>query len=104
MAKIKLKKKKKKEEIAEFVERIRNRQAEILYKELAVVRHLLDKGLANISHIDSSDNLAEAAFKAGRGFDSLDQANDKLERILEDMQLSNEFEHYDEIIADLNDN
>jgi hypothetical protein len=75
-------------------------QLETLYKDLAKVKHNLSVALNKIGFIDSCENLAEAAFKAGRAYGPLDEANDKLEEILEEIYSNNNVDHWD----DVNDN
>lgn len=72
-------------------------QLETLYKDLANIRHLVDLSLTQIGFMDSAENLSEAAFKAGRAYGPLDQANDKLEGMLEDMYENSDFDHWDDI-------
>jgi hypothetical protein len=92
--------KKKKETLNMIVETITRKQKENLYKDLAVIRHLIDKSISNIGLIDSSDNLAEAAFKAGRAYDPLDEAMDKLVDILDKMREDNDFDHFEDLIEE----
>ena len=73
-------------------------QLESLYKSLATVKHRVDLALTQIGFMDSAENLGEAAFKAGRAYGPLDEANDKLEEILDDMYAESDFDHYDDIL------
>lgn len=73
-------------------------KTEALYKDLANVKHQLSLALTQIGFIDSSETLGEAAFKAGRAYGPLDEANDKLEEILEDMYGNSDFDHYEDIL------
>ncbi len=75
-------------------------QLEALYKELAKIKQKVDLAVTQIGFIDNCDNLAEAAFRAGRAYGPLDEANDKLEEILEDIYGKNDVDHWD----DINDN
>ena len=80
------------------VEQEQKVQLKTFYKDLAKIKRALDLGLTHIGFIDSCDNLAEAAFKAGRAFNPLDKANDKLAEILGDMYNSNlDLDHWDDI-------
>jgi hypothetical protein len=72
-------------------------QLEELYKELSKIKHNINLALTQIGFIDSCDNLAEAAFKSGRAYGPLDEANDKLEEILEDIYNNNDVDHWDDI-------
>lgn len=75
-------------------------QLEKLYKDLAKIKHLVDTGLTHVGLMDNCDTLGEAAFKAGRAFNLLDDANDKLEEILDDMYNFNydNLDHWNDII------
>jgi hypothetical protein len=72
-------------------------QFETLYKQLSKIKKQLDLGLTHIGFIDSCDNLAEAAFKAGRAFSPLDKANDELGEILDVMYGNSHLEHWADI-------
>jgi hypothetical protein len=73
-------------------------QLEKLYKDLAKIKHLVDTGLTHVGLMDNCDTLGEAAFKAGRAFSPLDDANDQLEEMLEVIYGNNDFDHWDDII------
>jgi len=75
-------------------------QLETLYKDLAKVKYNIDESLRQIGFMDEAESLSQAAFKAGRAFGPLDQANDKLEKILDDMYNFNydDLDHWDDII------
>jgi ABC-type enterochelin transport system substrate-binding protein len=76
-------------------------QLETFYKDLAKIKHNVSVALNKIGFIDSCENLAEAAFKAGRAYDQLDEANDKLEELLDEMYNSNlDLDHWDDINED----
>lgn len=77
---------------------IRKKQLEILYKELAVIKGKMDSALTQVGFIDSSECLGEAAFKAGRAFNSLDDASDKLEEVLNDLYDGNDYQDWHDII------
>lgn len=72
-------------------------QLEAFYKKLAKIKRLTDLALTQIGFMDSSENLSEAAFKAGRAYGPLDQANDKLEEILEEIYSNTDFDNWDDI-------
>jgi hypothetical protein len=72
-------------------------ELEALYKSLGSIKKKLDLALTQIGFMDSAENLAEAAFKAGRAYGPLDEANDKLEEILDDMLTYNGFDHWEDI-------
>ena len=86
-----------------FLAEIRDREKEILYKDLAILKDFVDLSLTQIGFIDSCENLAEAAFKAGRAYNSLDKASDKLTNMLDDMYEAGDFDHYEDVIEDMND-
>ena len=69
-------------------------QLETFYRSLAKIKRDVDVALEHVSRVDSSDNVAEAAFKAGRAFNHLDVANDKLDEMLEQIQENYDFEHW----------
>ena len=69
-------------------------QLETFYKDLVKIKKDVDVALEHVSRVDSSDNVAEAAFKAGRAFNHLDVANDKLEEILEQIYENHDFDHW----------
>jgi hypothetical protein len=72
-------------------------QLETLYKELAKIKHNVNVALNKIGFIDSCENLAEAAFKSGRAYGPLDEANDKLEEVLDKMYETNDFDHWEDV-------
>lgn len=73
-------------------------QLEAFYKDLAIIKHKVDLALTKVGFIDDCSSIAEAAFKAGRAFGPLDEANDKLEEMLENLFENNDFEHWDDIL------
>ena len=72
-------------------------QLEEFYKTLAKIRHNVDLALTKLGFIDSTTTLSEAAFKAGRAYGFLDQANDDLEELLDRMYDNNDFDHWQDI-------
>ena len=72
-------------------------QLEAFYKKLAKIKRLVDLSLTQIGFMDTAENLAEAAFKAGKAYGPLDQANDKLEEILEEIYGNTDFDNWDDI-------
>ena len=81
--------------ILEHFELKKNILVESLYKDLAKIRYQVDLALTYVGQIDSVDSLAEASFKAGRAYGPLDEANDKLEEILDNIHNNNEdFEYW----------
>lgn len=72
-------------------------QLETLYKDLASIRKKVDYALSHIGFMDTVESLGEAAFKAGRAYGPLDDANDKLEEMLDDIYNNNDFDHYNDI-------
>lgn len=79
------------------LETVRTKEMEVLYKDLAKIRRYVDAALYQVGTIDSSENLAEAAFKAGKSYGSLDKANDRLQDILENLYDTYDFDHYDDL-------
>ena len=75
-------------------------QLESLYKDLAIIKQWIDSSLTQIGFMDESENLSQAAFKAGRAYGPLDKANDKLEEVLESIYGESDLDHWD----DINDN
>lgn len=73
-------------------------QLETFYKELAKVKYQLDLALTHVSLMDNCETVGEAAFKAGRAYGPLNEANDKLEEMLDEMYGNNDFDHYEDII------
>ena len=72
-------------------------QLETFYKELAAIKKKVDYALTHVGFMDSVESLGEAAFKAGRAYGPLDEANDKLEEMLEKIYGNHDFDHYDDI-------
>ena len=73
-------------------------QLETFYKDLVKIKKDVDVALEHVSRVDSSDNVAEAAFKAGRAYGPLDEANDALEELLEEMFDNNDFDHWNDLL------
>ena len=73
---------------------------EILYKNLAKIRYQVDLALTHVGQIDGVDSLAEASFKAGRAYGPLDEANDRLEEVLEKLFEENDFQHWTDTIEE----
>jgi hypothetical protein len=71
-----------------------------LYKELAKIKQKIDLALTHVGFMDDCESLSHAAFRAGRAYGPLDEANDKLEEVLEDIYGNNDVDHWD----DVNDN
>ena len=72
-------------------------QMESLYKDLAKIKHQVDLALTQIGFMDSAENLSEAAFKAGRAYGPLNEANDKLEEMLEEIYGNSDFDHWEDV-------
>jgi len=83
-----------------MLETVRGREQEILYNDLAKLRTNILTSLQYISDIDRSETIADAAFKAGRGYDYLNKASSQVEDMLENMYEANDFDHYDDINDD----
>lgn len=86
-----------------FLSKIREKELQILYKDLAILKNNVEIALTQIGLINSCQSLSEAAFKAGKAFNPLDKASDKLSDMLENLYVTNDFEHYDDIIEDINE-
>jgi hypothetical protein len=72
-------------------------QLETLYKELANLKDKIGDALRHVALMDESETVAEAAFRAGRAYGPLSDANDKLEEVLDKMYEANDFNHWDDI-------
>lgn len=74
-------------------------ETEVLYKDLAKIKDLLSSALRHVGFIDEVETIAEAAFKAGRAYGPLDQANDKVEEMLTSLYEHEDFnfDHWDDI-------
>lgn len=70
-----------------------------LYKDLAKIKDLLNTALRHVGFIDEVETLSEAAFKAGRAYGPLDEANDKVESMLESLYENGDFnfDHWEDI-------
>ena len=86
-----------------FLAEIRKKELKILYKDLAILKHLVSSSLTDLSAIDMSDTVGEAAFKAGKAYVPLNRVDDKLEKMLDDLYEANQFEYYQDVIDDIND-
>jgi len=72
-------------------------QLEALYKQLANLKDKIGDALRHVALMDESETVAEAAFRAGRAYGPLSDANDKLEEVLDRMYENNDFDHWDDI-------
>ena len=72
-------------------------QLETFYKDLVKIKKDVDVALEHVGRVDSSDNVAEAAFKAGRAYDSLIKVSEKLEEMLDNIYEKHDFEYYSDI-------
>ena len=72
-------------------------KTEALYKDLALIRKKVDLALTKIGFIDEAESLSQAAFKAGRAYGPLDEANDKLQEMLDDIYNTYDFDYYDDM-------
>ena len=77
----------------EYQQRI---QLEVMYKDLADIRKKIDYALTHIGNMKEVDLFSEAIFKAGRAYGPLNEANDKLEEILDNIHDNNDFDHWDD--------
>ncbi len=74
------------------------RATQKLYTDLAVLKDAINRAFNHLGTIESSDNLAEAAFKAGRAFNPIDKVNEKLEEMLDELYEDNDFDHWEDIV------
>ena len=70
------------------------KQLEALYKELALIKSNINESVLRLGFIDECETLAQASFKAGRAYGPLDEANDKLEEVLNDIYDNNDVENW----------
>jgi hypothetical protein len=70
-----------------------------LYKNLANIKCVMNGALREIDVIDECDTLAEAAFKAGKAYVSLDAANDKLETVLDEIYTEEDLDHWEDVVG-----
>jgi hypothetical protein len=75
-------------------------EIEQLYKDVAKVKKQVDYALTHIGFMDNCESLSHAAFRAGRAYGPLDEANDKLEEVLEAIFNTYDFDHWDDIIKE----
>ena len=70
-----------------------------LYKDLAKIKDLLNTALRHVGFIDECESIGEAAFKAGRAYGPLDEANDKVEEMLTSLYENGDFnfDHWEDI-------
>jgi hypothetical protein len=85
------------EKVLEQREEEQQVQLETLYKELANLKDKIGDALRHVALMDESETVAEAAFRAGRAYGPLSDANDKLEEVLDRMYENNDFDHWDDI-------
>ena len=72
-------------------------QLEDFYKKLAKIKVHIDSAYRRIDFIGEAETLSEAAFKAGRAYESIDKANDELGDILDEIYDNNDFEYWDDL-------
>lgn len=75
---------------------VREIEQEILYKDLKAISTKIDAALMRIAEMRDSENFAEAMFKAGRAFDPLNEASDKLDDMVTDLYVNNDFDDDDD--------
>jgi hypothetical protein len=80
----------------------KNNETEALYKDLAKIKDLVSSALRQVALMDDCETVAAAAFRAGRAYGPLDEANDKIEEMLTTLYEHEDFnfDHWD----DINDN
>jgi hypothetical protein len=76
-------------------------QLESLYKDLANIKSKIGTALTYIGFMDECETIAQSIFKAGRAYGPLDQANDKLEEILDSIYSDTDLEHWDDLLDNL---
>ena len=80
-----------------ILEIARIKEIEALYIDLAKVKQNVDVALIKIGFMDEAETVADAAFRAGRAYSYLDKANDKLEKMLNNLYDAYDLEHWDDI-------
>jgi hypothetical protein len=76
----------------------KNKELEEVYIELAKLKVLVDDAHTRVSFVDEAESVSAIAFKAGRAYEKLTEALNKLESILDDMYDNNShFEYYEDI-------
>ena len=73
---------------------------ETLYIKLAKIRNLIENGMDKLHNVDDCESLSAVGFQAGRAFANIAEASVKLEKILDDMYDSNNFDYYSDIEND----
>ena len=73
-------------------------QLETFYRSLAKIKRDVDVALNHVINMENCDSLSESVFKAGRAFGPLDEANDRLEDMLEEIFGNNDFDHWDDVL------
>jgi Tfp pilus assembly protein PilO len=73
-------------------------QLETLYKELANLKDKIGDALRQVALMDECETVAAAAFRAGRAYGPLSDANDKLETMLDNIYEANDFDHWDDVL------
>lgn len=69
-----------------------------LYRTLANIKCVINAALHEIAHIDECETLAEAAFKGGKAYVSLNASNDKLETILDEIYTEEDLDHWEDVL------
>ena len=76
----------------------KNKELEEVYIELAKLKTVIDDAHTRVSFMDEVETVSAIAFKAGRAYEKLTEALNKLELILEEVYDNNmHFEYYGDI-------
>ena len=75
----------------------KNKELEEVYTELAKLKTVIDDAHTRVSFMDEAETVSQIAFKAGRAYEKLTEALNKLESILDDIYDNNDFEYYEDI-------
>jgi hypothetical protein len=80
------------------LETIRVNEIKDLYKDLAILKEQVSSALHRIGQMDDVSSLSEATFKAGRAYEYLNKADDKLESMLDNMYEIADLDHWSDIL------
>lgn len=73
------------------------KELEKVYIELAKLKVLVDDAHTRVSFVDEAETVSQIAFKAGRAYEKLSEALDKLTSILDDIYDENDFDYYESL-------
>ena len=75
-------------------------QLQTMYKSLAKIRSLVEICIEKLQDVSNASSHVEATFEAGRAYQSVTKAHDKLEQILDEMYDNNDLDYYTDIQND----